>query len=390
MENVGSNQSLVRIVNQELIVEEIRRHKQLSRSELAKMLKLSNPSISKNVEDLESKGLIIEVGSVKTQIGRRPMMLKFNGKCACVAAIDLSGATIKICISDLEGSIMESGEIESGEYIDKDIIFAVEDKLEEMLKKTDNACGKLHAICIGSPGNIDPETGLIRYALRIRDFENLDLGKIFSERFGVKVLVKNDVNLAVSGEHVFGIGAGVHNLIYVSVDNGVGAGIILSHQLYEGSRGFAGEIGLTLTESGDRLDEVCSSNRIVSNVIRCCKDGEETCINDMGMSYDDITLDVVAHAVAQNDSLCVREVTESAKQLAYTLRNIYELLDMDMVIIGGNVMKLGNTYLKTLCDEFGDDVKVNWSMLADKATLSGAIGEAIKLAVKQIIDMQSA
>lgn len=300
MENVGSNQSLVRIVNQELIVEEIRRHKQLSRSELAKTLKLSNPSIYKHIEDLKEKGLIVEVGSVKTHVGRRPIMLKFNAKCACVAAIDLSGRNVRICISDLEGTIIQSGEIEDVEYIDEDVILTVEEELEQMLKKAEKKCGRLCAICIGSPGNIDPETGLIRYALRIRDFEKLNLGEMFSRRFGVKTIVKNDVNLAVGGEHVFGVGAGVRNLIYVSVDKGVGAGIILSHTLYEGSRGFAGEIGLTL-HNGDRLDEICSIDRIVNDISQCCKNGESLCIDGRQIPYNEITLDIIAEAIAYGD-----------------------------------------------------------------------------------------
>lgn len=107
---------------------------------------------------------------------------------------------------------------------------------------------RLLAISIGTPGDIDRQTGYFLYAPRFEDCTKLNLHTIFQEAFGVDVLVKNDVNLATMGENLFGAGGGCRNMLYIALDYGIGSGMILDGRLFEGARGFSGEIGLWLMD----------------------------------------------------------------------------------------------------------------------------------------------
>ena len=91
-------------------------------------------------------------------------------------------------------------------------------------------------ISIGTPGDIDRKTGDFLYAPRFQNCSVRNLQHFFNDTFHVDVFVKNDVNLATMGENLFGAGIGCSNMLYVSVDYGIGSGVILNGKLYEGSR----------------------------------------------------------------------------------------------------------------------------------------------------------
>ena len=102
-ENLGRNCTTIKNANQMLIVEEIRRNGQMSRSDLAKKLQLSNPSVSKNIEDLERRNIIKTTGSAITEVGRRPIMLHFNKDCGCVGAINFSHSDgVRVCLANMD------------------------------------------------------------------------------------------------------------------------------------------------------------------------------------------------------------------------------------------------------------------------------------------------
>lgn len=135
MESLSSNQSSVRIANQMLIIKELQIHGILSRSELAKKLCLSNPSISKNIDDLIKRGILIEVGSAITGVGRRPVMLKINSGRGCVASVDLSHSeNVKICLSDFNGTFFDVVKLNGIHTVDENSIKTVFNSLKALLK----------------------------------------------------------------------------------------------------------------------------------------------------------------------------------------------------------------------------------------------------------------
>ena len=225
MTTKGSNQSLVKITNQHLIVQEVRASKQLSRSDLAKKLQLSNPSISKHIDDLIAKGLIVETGSLVTDVGRRPIMLEFNARHGCVAVIDLSSNDARLCVADLMGNKLEYSRVEGGQKITVEVLERIILTLRDMLTNLGERCGKLVGICIGLPSIIEPETGRILWSSRVENYKEIDIKDMFQKAFRAPTIIKNDVNLAVVGEMNFGAGDGKQSLMLLNIDVGIGVGV---------------------------------------------------------------------------------------------------------------------------------------------------------------------
>lgn len=410
MEVKGSNQSLVKVTNQHLIVAEVRDKKKLSRSDLAKILQLSNPSVSKHVDNLIAKGLLIEVGSLVTDVGRRPIMLEFNSKLGCVAAIDMSSNDARICISDLAGNKLAYSRVDGGQIISAEVLERIIETMRDMLGDSDSPrFGRLLGICIGAPGVIEPVTGHIHWSGRIEDYSTLDLREMFSSEFGVPVTVKNDINLAVVGERTYGSGVNIPNMLMLSMDAGIGMGLILDGKLYEGVRGVACDIGVLLPSSEEvlsvvpesfddyipyMLEEVMNVFCLINKVREDFDDGRDTVLREWISNSAEITFDDVVKAYGMGDPMVGLVIKRYAKMAAVLIKNMASMFDVELILIGGMIAKLGTSFLNETLDAFyrlpgysAADIKL--STLYDTAVIYGCIETAVQAAVDVIINSKN-
>ena len=407
IEAKGSNQSLVKITNQNLIIQAVRAHKQLSRSELAKLLQLSNPSVSKHVDDLLHKGLLIETGSLVTDVGRRPIMLEFNGRHGCVAVIDLSSNDVRICVADLLGNKLEYARVEGGQLITSRIFERIIMTLHDMITNLGTRCGALVGICIGAPGIIDPETNRIQWSARIENYAQLDLCAMFEESFHAPVIVKNDINLAVVGERIFGAGGGLSSMMFLSVDAGLGLSAIIDGKLYEGLRGFSCDIGVLICDMESVMD-LGSDGReympyllerkiniytLVNSVRRLLDEGRESVLRDWINTSSDLTFDDIARAYGMSDPMTTSVIKRFAKSIAILCKNLSCLFDIELILLGGVIAKLGNSFLTellttyTMLPGYGTS-EIKLSKLFDSAVVFGGIDTATQYAIDRIIEQQ--
>ena len=162
---VGSKQRDVKNANHRLILTQLRQHDLLSRSELARMLSLSAPSISKNVDDLIGRNVLIETGTVATNVGRRPSLVGINRQYGCVAAVDFSSTDIRIAISNMKADMIDYGTVPGESRLNMSHLEQTIALLGEMLERHQMR-ERLLAISIGTPGDIDRQTGYFLYAPR--------------------------------------------------------------------------------------------------------------------------------------------------------------------------------------------------------------------------------
>ncbi len=406
MEIKGSNQSLVKTTNQALIIKTIREKGKMSRSEIAKHLSLSNPSVSKNVDDLIEKGLLIETGSLVTDVGRRPIMLEFNGHHGCVAVVDLSSSDGRICIADLDGNKLKYSRVEGGKIISRDMLDGIIVTLKSMLKDIGENNYPLVGICIGVPGVVEPESGRLHWSSRIENYEELDLKYMFNNEFNVPITIKNDVNLAVCGERVFGCGNNAQNMIYINIDAGVGIGIVLDGNLYEGRRGFAGDLGVILanmdvTVNTDRseymkliLENKISTYNMVSDAAAMFDAGRETVLRSIVSNSSEIVFTDLIKAYGMGDPAVRGILYNYAKYIAVLMKNLVSLLDVDLIVIGGQTTRLGSSFINDLTDYFLSlpgyaTAQIRASRLLDTAVIYGGMHTASQIAINEIIEGSS-
>jgi len=397
MDNKGSNQSLVKMTNQNLILKEVRSSQQLSRSELAKRLHLSNPSVSKHVDDLLAKGLLVETGSLVTDIGRRPIMLQFNGSHGCVAVIDLSSSNARICVADLLGNKLEYARVEGERVITTEVLERIMNTLKDMVNNLGERCGALMGICIGAPGLIDPETGrIIRSSHFQKNPDYPDLTAMFSEAFDVPVIVRNDINLAVVGEHNFGAGQEHRSVLMLNINvTNAGLGAVIDGRSYEGSHGYACSIESILLPSTDlaaplkSLADLLKLDQLVASVREIISEGRESVIREWLSDPADLTFDDISRAWGMSDIAVSVMVRKYARGVALACRCLTALFDPELIIVGGQAFKLGVPFLNEinrLYDELpGVSADLCLAKLSDSAVIFGGIDFATRQAIDRIV-----
>ncbi|MDD5312350.1 MAG: ROK family protein [Dehalococcoidia bacterium] len=245
-------------------------------------------------------------------------------------------------------------------------------------------------IAVAVAGTIDIRNGVVVESPNLPRWHNVRLGDILFNEFGIPVSLINDANAAALGEYELGKYAGVSNLIYLTVSTGIGGGIIINGNLYEGSSGCAGEIGHMIIDvdgpeckCGKKgcLEAFASGTAIARTAKDLLKRGRKSLLTQMTDGYiDAVTAEHVTRAARQGDIVACEAIRTAAHYLGIGLANVVNIFNPDVIVIGGGVSKMGNMilkpariYMKKYAFKLpARDVKVIRSRLGTDAGLLGA------------------
>ena len=228
-----------RTFNQQLVLRALFDRSPLSRADLARLTGLTRTSVGDLVGTLIDDGLIEEVGRGRSSGGKSPILLRVAPDGRHLVGLDLGEAQFSGAVVNLRGEILRSIHLplegRSGDAT-VELVF----RLVDALRAEDQS--PLLGIGIGAPGIIDTGTGTVLWSVNL-DWAELRLGPLLEERSGVPVVVANDSHAAALAELTFFRRPRPNNLIVIKVGRGVGAGIILNGQLFQGDGHGAGEFG---------------------------------------------------------------------------------------------------------------------------------------------------
>ncbi len=235
-----------RTFNQQLVLRAIYDRSATSRAEIARVTGLTRTSVSGLVGELLRDGLVEEIGTGPSTGGKAPILVRVRAEGRHLIGLDLAESAFSGAVVDLRGNVVSSARVELEGRNGGEAVELVMGLIETLTGR--NGASPMLGIGIGAPGLIDSRTGTVRWAVNL-DWTNLPLGPMVAERFGLPVVVANDSHAAAVAELNFGSAPRPENLIVVRVGRGIGAGIILGGQLFQGDGAGAGEIGHTVLSS---------------------------------------------------------------------------------------------------------------------------------------------
>lgn len=253
---VRATHQQTRAFNQQLVLRAIYDRSAVSRADVARATGLTRTSVGAVVGELLNDHLVEEVGRGPSTGGKAPILLRVRADGRHLIGIDLGESAFTGAVVDLRGNMLRSLSLPLEGRDGDDAIQLVYTLVEGLVNG--NGHSPLLGIGIGTPGLVDSRTGTVRWAVNLA-WENLPLGPMLEERFGVPVVVANDSQAAAVAEMTFGQATRPENLVVVRVGRGIGAGIILNGQLFHGDGAGAGEIGHTIFGDGR---ERCRCGRI--------------------------------------------------------------------------------------------------------------------------------
>lgn len=324
-----------------------------SRLELARLADLSPSSITAIVQRLIKKGLIVESEPATSQLGRRPVPLQVRRDAAYLLGVDLGSFFLRIVITDVNGEIVYRSQARTDMKVGRErVLEKAFNSIHQAIRESNVPLKLIKGIGIAHSGVIDSEAGVVLSYPRpgqMTEWRNVPLRERFEKEFGLPCLLEDSVRTSTIAEKRFGAGRELNNFLYIDVGMGIGAGIFLDGKLYRGAGGRAGEFGhITVNESGPLcscgntgcLETVASCAAIIQNVRAAIEKGIDSKIREAtGGDLEKVSIEQIAQAAAEDDSLAYRVLQGSASYIGIGLANLVNLLNPRVVIFGGALFR---------------------------------------------------
>lgn len=213
------------------------------------------------------------------------------------------------------------------------------------------------ALGIGFGGPVDFDAGLPRMSHHVEGWGGVDIAGAFRERFGLPTVLENDANAGGFGEALFGAARGLDPVLYVNIGTGVGGAVIIDGNIHHGAHGNAGEFGhMVIDPAGppctcDKrgcVESFCSGDALGRDANALLEAG--TVFG--GIHRDGIRGSEVGALAKQGDPEALRLVEASADRMGFALAFSANLLDPAVIVLGGGVPEMGDTYLNPVRQAF--------------------------------------
>lgn len=342
---------LIQEQNRSMVLNKIRTEGPISRIELAKKNHISPSTVASAVQQLIKEGYVSEIGTGASSGGRKPILLKFNPNNQYLFAVAITNSLIIVAQMNLEASVIRKRtHMILGLQGEAAVQFFLE-VMDEFFAESDD----LHR-CIGIsvtvPGIVSDTQGIVYYNTKLR-MSNVPLKQILEGRYRLKTWVENDMNAVVLAERRFGKYT-YPDLIYISIGDGLGSGILINDSILRGTHGGAGEFGHTsVNRSGIRcecgnvgcLDSYISWMAVYSRILTAITTGRPTRISELiGGDYGKIVPSVYKEALQQGDRLAQDINEEVAEHLGAGIVNLINMFNPGALILGGE-LAIGNSEL---------------------------------------------
>lgn len=379
--NPGS-QGALRHLNQERLFEFLLANGPSTQAELARGTGLSTATVSNIVRDMAAKG-VVETSPVNSS-GRRALLVQLSDTGDIAVGVDFGRRHVRIVLATLGYEVLaeESVALPLG-YDVATSLGTASDLLDRLLESNGFERQSVLAVGVGVPGPIDRRTGTVLQGAILPEWVGVNLRDLESA-FHFPVVVDNDANLGALAEVTWGANRGTRNLMFVKIGSGIGAGLILNGQPYYGYLGITGELGHTpvvehgiICRCGNRgcLETVASTTVMLESLNR----GTDEAVT---------TADIVSGGLARDPST-LRVVGDAGAAIGKAIANIANIINPEIVLIGGPLAGLGDTLLDPIqhgilqnaIPAIGDTTTLRMSSLGDRAESLGAAALVIQSSI---------
>ncbi len=334
----GATQDVVRQHNLATLLGHIHRQGPTSRAELTRILGLNRSTIGALVDDLATRGLVVERTTRERGTPGRPShVVDLRTDTIAVLAVMLGVDAVTVAVVAPGGCVLDQSEVGLESEQDR----ALERVLRQVCRLSKKLAARLPpGICLAGmgvavPGVVRAEDGVVHFAPNL-GWREVPFGTRMATRLdshvglSIPVLCRNDASLGAVAEHTRGIGSGVANLVYIHAEVGVGGGVIADGKLLEGTAGYAGEIG-HMRVNPEGLPCRCGSRGCWETEI-----GQDALLALAGRRPGGrVAVDELLADAAQGEIQAKQALERVARWVGIGLANIVNIFNPDMVVLGG-------------------------------------------------------
>ncbi|MBU8934464.1 MAG: ROK family protein [candidate division Zixibacteria bacterium] len=276
-----------------------------------------------------------------------------------LAGIDIGGTSVKFGLFDTTGKILHKERRptmpEKGATVLMHLVTNIAERLLYFAAEEDY---DVHHLGVGTPGAVDFNAGkVIGTCPNIDGWQGMEIATILKERLNMPVWVDNDVNAMALSELHFGAARGAKSVVCVTVGTGVGGAVMFDGKLWRGANHSAGELGHMSIDydspqvhSGipGSIESFCASKAIIGRLKEAMTDGMTPAFEkvlDGDLSH--LTIRKLFAAERARDELAISTIDEAARYLGTGLAGVVNLLNPEVVVIGGGIAEGGVRFVET-------------------------------------------
>ncbi len=353
-----AQQSDTRNTGTDQVFAAIRQASSIPRIDIARMTGLSPATVTSITADLINRGLIEEITAqapttAQKQRGRPRVNLKVRGAAHLIAGMKLSDKAVTVAILDFEGNQTAdfTAPTDVATRSAADTADFLHESLTQALKAADLKLSNLSGIGIGITGFVDASSGHVQWSPNIveRDYPLRDLMRT---KLGLPVFIDNDANLVALAEQRFGLGKKARNFIVVSVEQGVGMGIVIDGKIYRGSHGRGAELGHTKVHLDGALCR-CGQRGCLEAYV-----GDYALLREASTALDlqtkgnaDIQMEYLLQEARSGNELAHSIVHRAGRMFSMGLANVVNIFAPELIILSGERMQHDFLYADGMIEE---------------------------------------
>lgn len=349
MKTRKATRQLTKNHNRDLVLKMIIDQETTSRADIARLTKLTRTTVSEVVANLISAGLVQEVGPGTSKGGKPSILISLIPDSRYMIGVNLSQEKFIGSIVNLRGEIKETVEVpvkKTDGHHALSLVYAV---LDDLLR---SSWRPIIGIGVGAPGLINTREGVLIRSVNL-EWRDLPLGRMLHERYKIPVSVMNDSQATAIGEYVYGDHDADSHLIVVTVKHGIGAGLLINGQLFQGDGGGAGEIGhIVIQEDGIQ-----------------CRCGQQGCLETIASAHavsqrmqaltgedQPVSLEAIQASFLDGDPAAQQVVLEAGKALGKAMGALVGALNIQKIILTGEMTLFGEPWLEAIRETMLDTV----------------------------------
>lgn len=348
-----------------LILETIRRKGPVARADISRLVDLNNVTVTSYVDQYLKKGVLQEAGVHISTGGRKPTLVDLDATRAFAIGVGLNAVDFIAVLTNLKGKIIHKVKIDRSAKANQHPVETILEVIGLSLKESNVDISKVHGVGIGVPGIVNQNNGTVRWP---KGLLNQDLAITASisnqvyEKFKLPAILDNDANTAVFAEQwVSENGLNVDSAAYLY--SGSGCGFLLDGHIYRGHTGSAGEFLFDLAkedpvawlqaavETGDWAIDLGITYQARKDF---AKHTESSLNKACGGDVSKINLGMVTDAAESGDKFAIEVLTQTGHALGQKAALLVNLLNPELIIIGGGVENAGIVLLDAVRQKIRD------------------------------------
>ena len=368
------------------ILELLYQHDSLSGTVLSKKIGISIPTTIALLNELSQMGYVKAWGTGASSGGRKPVMFRLLNESIYIIACELGRYKGKIIIYNSHNQPVTSLVYFDTSIDDDELVEKIYTNAQNLINEYQINEYRIYGIGLTMPGLVDEVKG-INYTIKNKKFYNVK--ERLEARFNKMVYINNDARMQAHGEYVFGKAKGHSNVVIVNWNWGIGMGMIINGQLYNGASGFAGELShIKITDDGELcicgkrgcLETIASTYVMVRKAVQGIN---SDVISQLTINFKDHINDLqpedIINAAKQGDEFSISLLTDLGLALGKGLALVIQLLNPEIIVLGGTVSQANRFVLtpiqqslnKYCLDQLSANVKI---VISDNWEQAGLLG----------------